>query len=749
MREVELGKIAPGYLADCILVDGNPLDDISILQDHESLNVIVVNRRVCKSSSAECLRLEPLIAGQGMMEKPLTNYISYIVNDGTKRTRIGHLDPEKRTITPLAYASGTALSNLYEVIEIGPEDIIAGDDAIPLDTVKILPPLTGRDVLAIGKNYLEHAKEFNASGYDASDNVDMPSHPVVFTKRATSIIADGEEILPLPDFTSTLDYEGEVGVIIGKRGYRISEDDAGNHVWGYTIINDVTAREKQRDHKQFYIGKSGDTFCPMGPIAVPVKELPKVLKVQTKVNGELRQQGTTNDLIFSVNNLIKTLSESQTLQPGDVIATGTPAGVGFGLKPPKFLQPGDEVEISVTGLGTLHNKVAETSSANHVQARLPQFPVIPIHNLSITNGGQGLTGLPNNKLLYIQTIGPENGSPIVFIHGLGGSHTYFTPLINTLNLQSTHHCILPDLEGHGLSPTTALSILSIQSYTADLHALFRTTKFASQLQAGATIVAHSMGSLIAQTFAAQNPSLVKSLILIGPPPNPLPEAAVKEYHARAKAVRGGGMRAVAETVATAGTSLKTKEGKPLAYAAVLQSLLSQDPEGYAKGCTALAGSGDWKGRIEATKVGCRTLVVAGDEDKASSVGWCEGLVEGMVDAKLEILAGVGHWHGFEDAEGLGRVVRGNVEALKVAMERFSMKFTSPNLLAKFRDMTYWADIVLLGRLKTICRLLDQCHTPIPNPFSLDPRLLQLPVLNDRYQAPRFPDMTQLQIRIHV
>lgn len=110
---------------------------------------------------------------------------------------------------------------------------------------------------------LEHAKEFNSSGFDSSDKVDQPSHPVIFTKRFTSIIAHGEEILPHGGFTQTADYEGEIGVIIGRAGTRIEEEDAMGYVWGYTIVNDVTARERQRDHKQFYIGKSPDTFCPM------------------------------------------------------------------------------------------------------------------------------------------------------------------------------------------------------------------------------------------------------------------------------------------------------------------------------------------------------------------------------------------------------------------------------------------------------------------------------------------------------
>jgi 2-keto-4-pentenoate hydratase/2-oxohepta-3-ene-1,7-dioic acid hydratase in catechol pathway len=163
----------------------------------------------------------------------------------------------------LSFTFGAPIDNLYQVIEAGETNIVSAGVPYPIADVKVLPPLTGRDVLCVGKNYAEHAKEFNSSGFDSSDKVDTPSHPVIFTKRYTSIIAHGEEIYPHPEFTQTLDYEGEIGVIIGKPGYRISETDAMSHVWGYTIINDVTARERQRDHKQFYIGKSADTFCPM------------------------------------------------------------------------------------------------------------------------------------------------------------------------------------------------------------------------------------------------------------------------------------------------------------------------------------------------------------------------------------------------------------------------------------------------------------------------------------------------------
>jgi 2-keto-4-pentenoate hydratase/2-oxohepta-3-ene-1,7-dioic acid hydratase in catechol pathway len=198
-----------------------------------------------------------------MASPRLTNYVAYRQPD-TGVPRIGHFDLERQTIQPLCLQSGTPVRNLYQVIEAGSSNIVAAREPLmSAASTRILPPISGRDVLAVGKNYMEHAKEFNSSGFDSSDKVDRPSHPVIFTKRATSIIADGEGILLHPGFTETVDYEGEVGVIIGKAGFQIREEDAWDHVWGYTVINDVTARERQRDHKQFYIGKSPDTFCPM------------------------------------------------------------------------------------------------------------------------------------------------------------------------------------------------------------------------------------------------------------------------------------------------------------------------------------------------------------------------------------------------------------------------------------------------------------------------------------------------------
>ncbi|KAJ0155435.1 Uncharacterized protein HZ326_2330 [Fusarium oxysporum f. sp. albedinis] len=252
----------------------------------------------------------------------IMQYAAY-VQPNTGLPRIGHFDLANGTIQPLSFISGTPVTDLYQVIAAGASRIIPDGEALAAKDVKLLPTISGRDIMAVGKNYMEHAKEFNSSGYDSSDKTDRPSHPVIFTKRATSIIAHGDVILPHAEFSQTLDYEGEIGVVVGKTGYRVSEADAWDYVWGYTIINDMTARERQRDHKQFFIGKSADTFCPIGPVAVSKDDLPSVLKVETHVNGQLRQSSTTQDLIFSIPTLIKTISEGQTLQPGDVIATGT------------------------------------------------------------------------------------------------------------------------------------------------------------------------------------------------------------------------------------------------------------------------------------------------------------------------------------------------------------------------------------------------------------------------------------------
>ena len=232
----------------------------------------------------------------------------------------------------------------------------------PIAALRVLAPipLPKRNVFCVGKNYHAHAKEFAQSGFDSSAATGelAPPYPVVFTKAPSSVVGPNDDVLAFADLTEQLDYEAELGVIIGKGGRGISKEDALSHVWGYTIINDVTARDLQQKHRQWFIGKSLDTFCPMGPWIVTADEVESGnLAVRCWINDELRQDANTSDLIFDIPTVIATLSAGMTLLPGDVIATGTPAGVGIGFKPPKFLKSGDVMKIAIEGLGELVNRV--------------------------------------------------------------------------------------------------------------------------------------------------------------------------------------------------------------------------------------------------------------------------------------------------------------------------------------------------------------------------------------------------------
>ena len=588
-----------------------------------------------------------------MSTPPSINYCAY-VDPNSGEHRIGHFDLTTEQIHPLVFISGTRIFDLYQVIEAGEENIQLGrGDPISLSQVKLLPTVSGRDILAVGKNYVEHAKEFNSSGFDSSDKNDQPTFPVIFTKRATSIIAHGEQVLLHPGFTETPDYEGEIGVIIGKAGHKIPESEAMDYVWGYTIINDFTARERQRDHKQFYIGKSPDTFCPIGPVAVPKERLPQNLQLQTFVNGEKRQDATLDQLIFSIPTLVSCLSQGQTLQPGDTLATGTPYGVGFGFRPMKFLQAGDEVKVSVTGLGTLTNYMAATDAINPTVERVKSQSAIPVANLK-ARGHEGLVKV-GTKELFSQVQGQIDGPPIIFIHGLGGSSSYFSPLV--AKLWSTHALYLSDFEGHGLSPTNALSEITIASLASDIRDIYHNARADRK---PASVIAHSMGCLVAMKLALENPELVSSLILMGPPPSPLPEAGSAGSLARAELVRSKGMVAVADAVVNAGLSSKTKENNPLAVAATRMSLLGQDPEGYAKGCTALAKSVNE--RLDTASLTCPTLILTGDHDAISQPDLCFSYGKSIKNSEVRVLEAVGHWHLFEDVKGV-------VDAVHIYLQR--------------------------------------------------------------------------------
>lgn len=213
-------------------------------------------------------------------------------------------------------------------------------------------PRTPKNIICIGKNYADHAKEMGADK--------APENMVVFTKAPTAITADETQISVHAEKTSSLDYEGELAIVIGKRGKDVPKGMAIDYVFGYTIANDITARDLQEKHKQYFLGKSLDGTCPMGPYLVTKDEIPDphALSIVTKVNGEVRQNGSTKDMMFTVSDIIATLSKYVTLEPGDIILTGTPAGVGKGMNPPTFLKAGDEVKISIEGIGTLANRFA-------------------------------------------------------------------------------------------------------------------------------------------------------------------------------------------------------------------------------------------------------------------------------------------------------------------------------------------------------------------------------------------------------
>jgi 2-keto-4-pentenoate hydratase/2-oxohepta-3-ene-1,7-dioic acid hydratase in catechol pathway len=246
-------------------------------------------------------------------------------------------------------------------------EIETSSDLPLVSPVRLLAPIPAphRNLFAVGKNYRDHVHEFGRSGYDRPDrSEDLPDVPVVFSKVPTCVTGPYDDIDPHMSVTAELDYEAELAVIIGRGGRGITRDHAMDHVWGYTIINDVTARDLQRNHQQWLLGKSLDTFGPMGPWAVTADEIDDLarLTVAATVNGEPRQSATLDQLIFDIPDLIATISAGITLHTGDIIATGTPAGVGISFDPPRFLSPGDVVECTITGLGKLRNAVAAAHS---------------------------------------------------------------------------------------------------------------------------------------------------------------------------------------------------------------------------------------------------------------------------------------------------------------------------------------------------------------------------------------------------
>jgi 2-keto-4-pentenoate hydratase/2-oxohepta-3-ene-1,7-dioic acid hydratase in catechol pathway len=265
--------------------------------------------------------------------------------------RVGVLSGDEQTVTPLPVADMNALIESGEI----PAPV---EEEIPLSEVTLLAPIPRprQDVICLGINYKAHAQE--AERYSEAFLKEKPI-PIYFSKRVSEAVAPEGFIESHPGLVERLDYEAELALIIGKRAKDVPAEKAEEYIFGYTVLNDVSARVLQTSHKQWYFGKSLDGFTPIGPCIVTADEIPfpPKLKITATVNGELRQDSTTDLLITGIPEIIAELSSGMTLLPGTIIATGTPSGVGMGFEPPKFLKPGDVVTCEIEGIGTLTNPI--------------------------------------------------------------------------------------------------------------------------------------------------------------------------------------------------------------------------------------------------------------------------------------------------------------------------------------------------------------------------------------------------------
>ena len=281
-------------------------------------------------------------------------------------SRIGILDKPSNQVVDVCAVDQNFTSDMTTLIEQGAasmmtlrEVLISGNGRLSLDQVTLLSPIIRprRNIICVGKNYPEHVDEVSRAM--SANKTELPKWPIFFTKATTAVLSPQEAIPASSDPTHSADYEGELAVVIGTEGRDISREQAMSHIFGYTIVNDVTSRRLQKQHYQWFLGKSLDGFCPLGPSIVTTDEVVDVdeLVIETHVNDELRQWGQVRQMIFSIPELIECLSKVMTLLPGDIIATGTPSGVGMGFNPPRFLIAGDRVSITIDPIGELANTV--------------------------------------------------------------------------------------------------------------------------------------------------------------------------------------------------------------------------------------------------------------------------------------------------------------------------------------------------------------------------------------------------------
>jgi 2-keto-4-pentenoate hydratase/2-oxohepta-3-ene-1,7-dioic acid hydratase in catechol pathway len=287
-------------------------------------------------------------------------FAAFKLKNDPQRVRVGQVSDDLSQIEEFSIDTDLSEQGVVGIFKAGHESLKRAAKHSISDVILCAPvPRPRRNIFCVGKNYFEHAKEFSGSGFDSSmtkPGDDIPQDPIIFTKVPESVVATGSQVLIPKNVSTAIDYEAELAVIIGRQAKGVSEADAMQYVWGYTIVNDVTSRDWQSRHKQWHMGKSFDTFCPMGPWVVTADECDgQSVDVKCYVNGELRQNSNSKDLIFNIPKLIATLSAGITLYPGDIIATGTPVGVGIGFKPPKYLVDGDVVKVEIEKIGFIEN----------------------------------------------------------------------------------------------------------------------------------------------------------------------------------------------------------------------------------------------------------------------------------------------------------------------------------------------------------------------------------------------------------